>query len=288
MGEVKEKSFAVVASGSGRSTGGGTVKGKEIFSERILDLEEHFKPNVNLKTLTLNMENGFGQDTGDLKQLSLNIQLICGPKGDWRIQNASIGESQPTIATSEPHGKQQTLAPKVNMGIGSSGPSTSHGTSYNKPKPKTTLRPTKAWQPTPPLRPNKIWQPQKTQQVVTGSIEPTGLKPGKTENQTKALVISDSTAAQVSLSTGAATCLDAGTLCDEIDRTWGSSSDWVLQLRGGKQISIPLSLIRQLTVGDDPDASDEPKVLLLEGFNNMGSCDSRFEEDEDEENILVV
>jgi hypothetical protein len=60
MGEVQEKSSTTIASGSGWNTGGRTDKGKEIFLERIPDLEEHLKPNVNLKALTLNMENGLG------------------------------------------------------------------------------------------------------------------------------------------------------------------------------------------------------------------------------------
>lgn len=85
MGEVAAKSFAAVASGSGRNTGGGSIKGKEIFSENIPDFEEQSKQNLNLKKLTLNMENGFvGRDKGDggLLHLSLNIHLICGPNGD--------------------------------------------------------------------------------------------------------------------------------------------------------------------------------------------------------------
>jgi hypothetical protein len=31
----------------------------------------------------------------------------------------------------------------------------------------------------------------------------------------------------------------------EVDRTWGSSSEWVLELRDGRRVSIPLSLLRQ-------------------------------------------
>jgi hypothetical protein len=254
-------------------------------------LEAHLKPNVNLKTLTLNMENVSSRDTGDLslKQLSIHIQLTCGPTGEWSIQNASIGDSQPTKATNEPH--QHFVAPNVNIGIGSRGPSMSSGTTYIQPKPKPIpiLRPNNFRQPTPTSRPNKIWQPRKIQPVVTGPAESTGLNAGKTKNS-RTLVISDTTVPQVSLSTGDAKCPDAEALWAEINRTWGSSSDWVLQLRDGKRVSIPLSLIQNPTVEEDhlPYSSDEPRVLLLEGFNDMGSCDSRFDEDEDEENISMV
>ena len=79
---------------------------------------------------------------------------------------------------------------------------------------------------------------------------------------------------------------------DEVTRTWGSSSDWVLELRDGKRISIPLSLIRQPATGEPciPDSAEEPKVLLLEGFEDMGSLkgQSDFEENDDEEEYASV
>uniref|UniRef100_A0A2N9FVR5 Reverse transcriptase domain-containing protein n=1 Tax=Fagus sylvatica TaxID=28930 RepID=A0A2N9FVR5_FAGSY len=213
MGEVKAKSFAAVVSGVGRNTGGGTVKGKEIISERIPDFEEQLKPNVNLKNLTLNMENGFvGGVSGDsgLQQISLQIQLICGPKGEWCIKDASIGESPPVTV---PRAHYEAQQHKGN--------------------------------------------------IVVGHPE-----------------YSETTVPQVSMPIDVAKCFTPE--CEAIDRTWGSSSNWVLQLRDGKQISIPLSLIRQPTV--EEEYSDEPKVLLLEGFNDMGLS----EEEEDEENISVV
>ncbi len=78
-----------------------------------------------------------------------------------------------------------------------------------------------------------------------------------------------------------------------VHRTWGSSSDWVLQLHDGKRISIPLSLIRHpmMEEGRTTDSSDEPKVLLLEGFFDMGCSGNgefRISEDEDDDNISIV
>jgi hypothetical protein len=77
MGEVLQNHLPPVASGSGRNTGGGSIKGKEIFSENIPDFEEQSKPNPNLKKLTLNMENGFvGRDKGDGGLLHLSLIYI--------------------------------------------------------------------------------------------------------------------------------------------------------------------------------------------------------------------
>ena len=79
---------------------------------------------------------------------------------------------------------------------------------------------------------------------------------------------------------------------DEVTRTWGSSSDWVLELRNGKRISIPLSLICQPSMVEPciPDSTEELKVLLLEGFDDMGSSEGQFdfEEDDDEEEDASV
>jgi hypothetical protein len=51
----------------------------------------------------------------------------------------------------------------------------------------------------------------------------------------------------------------------EVDRTWGSSFDWVLELRDGRRLSIPISLIRQ------PDVPT-PVIpgMSLSGFGIMG------------------
>jgi hypothetical protein len=289
MGEVKAKSFAAVASGVGRNIGGRTVKGKEIVSERIPEFEEQLKPKVNLKNLTLNMENGsVGGVSGDsgLQQISLQIQLICGPKGDWSIKDASIGESPPITA---PRAHYEAQQHKDYIAAGSNG-SNGASTSYSKPKPIQTMKPNKVWQPIQITRPTQVWQPRKAQSgvqsVVTGPIKPTGNisgPSGKTETSSvpiRSPAYSETTVPQVSMATEIAKCFTPE--CEAIDRTWGSSSDWVLQLRDGKRVSIPLSLIRQPTV--EEEYSDEPKVLLLEGFNDMGLS----EEEEDEENISVV
>ncbi len=68
--------------------------------------------------------------------------------------------------------------------------------------------------------------------------------------------------------------------------------DWVAWNKL-KRISIPLSLIRQPTVETfgHSDPFDEPKVLLLEGFNDLGSSDDNnlgSEGDEDEEDEVSV
>ncbi|GMY14513.1 hypothetical protein FCV25MIE_09752, partial [Fagus crenata] len=62
---------------------------------------------------------------------------------------------------------------------------------------------------------------------------------------------------------------------DGVHHSWGSLSDWVLELRDRKRIFIPLSLIRQSTIAEPGilESSDEPKVLLLEGFDDLGSSD---------------
>jgi hypothetical protein len=54
----------------------------------------------------------------------------------------------------------------------------------------------------------------------------------------------------------------------EVDRTWGSSSNWVLELRDGRRLSIPISLLRQ------PDVP-APVIpgMSLSGFGIMGQTE---------------
>ena len=55
--------------------------------------------------------------------------------------------------------------------------------------------------------------------------------------------------ASTSASPKLATTFDMGVMAlvphlGEVTRTWGSSSDWVLELRDGRRLSIPVSLLR--------------------------------------------
>ncbi len=52
-----------------------------------------------------------------------------------------------------------------------------------------------------------------------------------------------------------------------VNRTWGSSSDWVLKLRDGRRISIPLSLLR--SPRGDLEETAMPPVILLSGFDEQ-------------------
>ena len=55
----------------------------------------------------------------------------------------------------------------------------------------------------------------------------------------------------------------------DLEHTWGSSEKWVLELHGGRQISIPLSLYHSL--GSMSDFSN------LEGAVGLGDCDGALD-----------
>ena len=79
-----------------------------------------------------------------------------------------------------------------------------------------------------------------------------------------------------------------------VDRTWGSSSDLVLELRKGRRLSIPLSFIRKLKV-PTPEISG---LLCLSRFGVIGPtvADQNFvrsfvtsdEESPSDDNIWLV
>ncbi|GMY34510.1 hypothetical protein FCV25MIE_29752, partial [Fagus crenata] len=86
----------------------------------------------------------------------------------------------------------------------------------------------------------------------------------------------------------------------EVDRTWGSSSEWVLELRDGRRVTIPLSLIRQPVVsGPLPSALTPAGPLVIPGvsvgvglivddLSSLGDHECTGEDEEDDENISLV
>ncbi len=206
MGEGAAKSFAAIASGPRRNTGGGSIKEKEIVSENILDFEQQSKPNPNLNKLTLNMENWlYGRNKGDggSLHLSLNIHLICGPNGDWRVQHTSIGDSTATNVSSKPKGPSHLAGSQTNLGFGSSGASTS----YVKPKPS------------PITRPQMVWKPRQAHPKAPCNIEPTVISSGTDHTLTTTLEPSNKVETQVSVSPAIAMCLAFEILSDGVHRT---------------------------------------------------------------------
>ena len=86
----------------------------------------------------------------------------------------------------------------------------------------------------------------------------------------------------------------------KVDRTWGFSSNWVLELRDGRRVSIPLSLLRQ-PVELAPVTTKLPLAgqfiiseacvglgSTAEDFSSLGDSEYSGEEEEDEENISLV
>ena len=58
-------------------------------------------------------------------------------------------------------------------------------------------------------------------------------------------------------------------LVEDLDKSWGNSKDWILQLRDGRQLVLPLSLYR---------SSDSMSVTSsLEGDCVLGNDSSTYE-----------
>ena len=85
-------SFATRASGSGRSTGKGSTKEKEIISDK------NSKPISNLNKLTINMGSGeCGQNKGDsgMVHLSLSYNCFVGWMGNGVLQMSQLWRVHP-------------------------------------------------------------------------------------------------------------------------------------------------------------------------------------------------
>jgi hypothetical protein len=86
----------------------------------------------------------------------------------------------------------------------------------------------------------------------------------------------------------------------EVNRTWGSSSEWVLELRDGRRVSIPLSLLRQ-PAAMVPVTTEMPLAgqfvisevcagvgSTADDLSSLGVSECFDEEEEDEDNISMV
>ena len=91
---VLRKSFVAATSGSENTHGGGSGKGNEVFSDGFPKSREYAKPNLNLNGLTINMEN-YGHEVRDMGivNISINLELIYGPNGEWSVHKAYIGDN---------------------------------------------------------------------------------------------------------------------------------------------------------------------------------------------------
>ena len=243
-------------------------------------------------------------------QLNLKLDLGCGPDGTWVISRAELIKPEPirTQLTKPPNGpttrpvSHQVWRPKIQP-IKRTHPISQKNISSeaSTQAESSNSKPSTSEMPPIPLSPNPFhalsseWGVESTE---TPEAQLSSLVQGQSSRElesSKALTLvsthSNDTETKVTVSSACETTL-AG-FGDEVTRTWGSSSDWVLELRDGKRISIPMSLIRQPSMVEPciPESTEEPKVLLLEGFDDMGSSEGQFESEEDddeEEDVSVV
>ena len=85
---------------------------------------------------------------------------------------------------------------------------------------------------------------------------------------------------------------------EDIARTWGSSSNWMLELRDGRRITIPLSLIRSMPSHDGEDEHEIPLTVAsidcgdggstVEGQTSQLWGDSVNDEVEEEDDVSVA
>ncbi|GMY33705.1 hypothetical protein FCV25MIE_28947 [Fagus crenata] len=79
----------------------------------------------------------------------------------------------------------------------------------------------------------------------------------------------------------------------EVNRRWGTSSDWVLELHDGRRLSIPLSIIHQPEVatpglhGFPFHANFRVMGLMAEDQSSLGCLDISNEDEESEDNISL-
>ncbi|GMY21502.1 hypothetical protein FCV25MIE_16743 [Fagus crenata] len=179
-------------------------------------------------------------DTG-LLQFSLTIQIERGLNGIWGVKHASIGpqqspnEQEVNIPKSTTHETGPDSTDQNNIHLGFAKPNRARARAQ---RPKRVHRPTRqkwAWRPKP--------------RSHTGSSRPGSATMGPAMTLTPH--IPESPPPSLENSKSDVSSSQAVPITDIIPhpnevvtRTWGTSSEWVLELRGGRRLSIPVSLLR--------------------------------------------
>ena len=213
--------------------------------------------------LTLNMDK-FGlasssTDTG-LLQFTFQIQIARGLDGAWGVQQASIVEP-PQSPFDQNCNKAEPIigaVPKTNN-TGQNNPDRNNThLDFAKPKRSHTCvqRPKRVYRP---IRQKWTWRPKarsnpastKPDSSMAGPVGPS-LSPETSSSlipeTSSSLDISNSSLDTPNSDPSSFTAVQQTAIIphpgEVVTRTWGTASDWVLELRDGRRLSVPVSLLR--------------------------------------------
>jgi hypothetical protein len=197
-------------------------------------------------------QNYNGSNT-DLLEISLKVLLGIGPRGEWMVKWAGVVNGEATG-----HNPQQSHGDKQPVTHLANGPQVT-----TRPTPITNdFRPTT--QPNP--KPRMVWRPR-----VNGSNpfqklaeDDTGQTTANQDDDRVSLHSCDfdsqlsSIPAQPSTSQPIAEVIaEVG----EVDRSWGSSRDWFIDLKDGRRLRLPADLRSPIAdMGRNDDAITQKLV----------------------------
>jgi hypothetical protein len=202
--------------------------------------------------------------------LDIKLELTRGQDGLWTIFKAAVENKAQT--------KEPVMGPK-----------------QTQQQPKKQMRPTTVWKPkVAPIKPPNgasqdtgVGGPSLSRGQQT-RVEKSGTKPINGASQGTGVDGSSSSTGQMtrdveqsstlisaveSEAQGVETSITplprveilAPPSFDGVDRIWGSSSAWMLELRDGRRVSIPISLLRTLATIDTEEKPSEEEAPSLGG-----------------------
>jgi hypothetical protein len=179
--------------------------------------------------------------------LEIKLELLCGLDGIWIVFNAAVGHKAQT--------KEPVLGPKQRQ-------------QRQPTKPKNPVRPTMVWKPK--LAPVK---PPASHDVDVGG---SSSLLGQTNRDVEKSRTTDTAyepegkgveASIVPILVELRVEILAPPSAEGVDRLWGSSSAWMLELRDGRRVSIPISLLRT------PASIDTEEKVSEEGVTSHGGSE---------------
>ena len=259
--------YAAVVSSSAVSDG--NIKGKQAESDmgEILKIVQDSQPKID--TLTLNMENAdsgkLGAAMGAL-QISLNIQLARGLDGVWGVKCAHV--IGPTQSLEENYEKPITAFNEAGPRLDNK-PITAPNAVGPKLESKARAKPKRSrTRFQKPKKTKFAWRPKSISKPKPIPSQPASLPTTSQQSDSPGPALTFHHVPEASSSSGSPQTPDSDVTAlvphsgEAVTRTWGSSSDWVLELRDGRRLSIPVSLLRpNLGEFHEPESS---------GFSGLG------------------
>uniref|UniRef100_A0A2N9FU80 Reverse transcriptase domain-containing protein n=1 Tax=Fagus sylvatica TaxID=28930 RepID=A0A2N9FU80_FAGSY len=190
-------------------------------------------------------------------EISLRIVLSCGPNGVWEVRWAGV---EPCETMGPSHSQAHESIQPANRAT--------NGSYITNGKPKAQPVTVKAKTQPNDLKPKMVWQPRVngSQIIKRGAEAGTASTTVNLSHDRVSIQSCDSDSQILStpsfiLAPPTISIAEDIQKIGEVDRSWGSSRDWFIDLRDGRRLRIPVDLRSSVTVLSQPEDAITQKLV---------------------------